>query len=65
MSSATPRIGHLISPQLLAVLDEVFPQTLPDVKDTERQIFLVSGRRQVVNYLRQQHDERFEQAHES
>lgn len=58
-------IGALVSPQLLAALDEVFPQTLPRMTDSERQIFRVVGHREVIDYMRAQFDRRFEQAHES
>ena len=58
----SPRVGTLVTAELLAALDEVFPQTLPSINDSERKIFTVVGHRQVVDWLRAQYEERAEEA---
>lgn len=39
---------------LVTALDKAFPLTSPSLTDTERQIFVRVGQRQVVEFLREQ-----------
>lgn len=58
----SPHLGHLVTPDLLKALREVFPFNRPLPSDTERVIFLRSGHQEVIEFLAQQYEERFTQA---
>lgn len=54
-------IGYLISPELLAVLEELYPPRPPSLKDSDREIWFKAGQHSVVEVLRA----KFEEANES
>lgn len=59
------RIAHLIKPELIAALHKQFPYHRPRASDTERQIFLASGREEVIEFLEQQLAQAAQQALEN
>jgi hypothetical protein len=56
------RIGHLVTPELLKALREVFPLSRPLPSETERHIFLKSGQQEVIEFLEAQQAESLQQA---
>ena len=44
----------IISKELIAYLDSIFPEKSADLKDTEKAVFYKGGQRSVVNHLIQQ-----------
>jgi hypothetical protein len=56
------RVGHLVTPELLTALDKVFPLLPARLSDSERLIFLRSGHREVVDFLKNQYERRIAQA---
>ena len=44
----------IISKELIAYLDSIFPEKCADLKDTEKTVFYKGGQRSVVNHLIQQ-----------
>jgi len=51
------RIGHLIKPELLAALAQVFPLRRPLPEESERHIWIHSGNQEVLEFLQRQYDE--------
>ena len=41
----------IISKELIAYLDSIFPEKSADLKDTEKEVFFKGGQRSVVNHL--------------
>ena len=41
----------IISKELIAYLDSIFPEKCADLKDTEKAVFFKGGQRSVVNHL--------------
>lgn len=64
MSDPT-RIGHLIKPELLAALKEIFPLQRPDPFDLDRKIWIKSGNQEVIEFLEAQYAETLSQALEN
>jgi hypothetical protein len=62
MATQEPRIGHLISPELLEALRTAFPLKPPRLDETERQIFMKVGQQSVVDFLQYHLDNRVAQA---
>ena len=44
----------IISKELIAYLDSIFPEKSADLKDTEKEVFFKGGQRSVVHHLIQQ-----------
>ena len=44
----------IISKELIAYLDSIFPDRCANLEDTEKQVFYKSGQRSVVNHLLKQ-----------
>lgn len=55
------QVGHLMSEEFLKVLNEMYPPRPPDIRDTEREIWMKAGERRLVEVLLS----KFDQAHES
>lgn len=55
-------IGHLIKPELLKALREVFPLARPLPSDSERSVWIKSGNQEVIEFLQAQYDAVIEQA---
>ena len=49
-----------LSRRLLERLDELYPDKCPDPSDSERDIWIKTGQRKVVNFLRDVYDEQNE-----
>jgi hypothetical protein len=56
------QIGHLVSAELIAALEKVFPLRRPLPTDDERGIWIKSGNREVIEFLQAQHDAAIEQS---
>lgn len=46
------RLGHLITDELMAVLEECYPHRCPDPNDSERVIWMKAGERRLVDVLK-------------
>lgn len=55
MSDAPPssfeRIGSLLDRNLIDALNELHPHRCPDIKDSEREIWMKAGERRLVDFL--------------
>lgn len=47
----TPTLGHLISPDLIKGLKQVFPATRPSPDATDRSIWMRFGAQEVIEFL--------------
>jgi len=51
------QIGHLISLEFLQALEEVYPLRLPNIHDSDRQLWHKVGERSVVEFLKAKYEE--------
>lgn len=58
------KIGHLVSQALIDALRETYPLRRARQSDTERNIFLMSGQQDVIEFLEYQFQEALAQAME-
>lgn len=60
----TDQLGQFVTQELLDGLKKVFPLSRPSINETERSIFMKSGQQEVIEFLENQFNERFQQAME-
>lgn len=48
----THHIGHLLSKEAIQALDEMYPLTLPNPTDTDRELWMKVGERRLVEVLK-------------
>jgi hypothetical protein len=57
LSTASARIGPLVSLELLRELDALYPERCADLKDSDREVWAKAGERRVLQFMRAAFDE--------